>query len=209
MVLAMLLPTSFASAEPQKPAYAGLFVDGATWTMPCTRRGTLPVRPPTSDGSLECKVSEVLSIGKATLAHLVCSGNTANPEGWYAMIDRGFYRLESADVGPARPRARWTDFEAPQGTFQASDVKSLRALRPWMPKRVSAASWKDPPHPSGWTGDGTNFRSNGAWCAQAHGSNGGGGESRTICFDRAGLAGTGWSTGESGYAWECGVMSQP
>jgi hypothetical protein len=143
------------------------------------------------------------------LVRIACSGARVDPGGWYAMIDRGLYHLDRFVVGssePPRPRARWTDYGRPAGSFRASDVVALRAQRPLMPTKPIGASWNDPAHPSGWTGGGTNVQRGKAWCASTGGANGGGGEWRTLCVSDQGLVGARFEKGGAIYRWSCGVL---
>jgi hypothetical protein len=193
------------------PPYRALFVKDATWKLSCVKvpshldggHGT-----PLPDGDLKCDVAELRTVGGATLVHIECKPREATATGWYAMIDRGLYRLDqfpaSPENDPPRPKRRWEDYDAPKGTFQASDVAVLRASRPLIQARPAAATWDEPPHPSGWRGGGATFSRGGAWCAETHGSNGGGGESRTLCVSELGLAGTELDKGGAVFTWRCG-----
>lgn len=210
VILAGLAITTRVSAEPPPP-YRELFVRGAKWSLPCVKTPAGLAGSPTAksspDGTLECEITELQAIGGAKLAHLECRGSDANPTGWYAMIDRGLYRIDqwSSDT-PPRPRARWQDYQPPPGSFRASDVASLRALHPLMPSKPVAATWNDPPHPSGWTGGGASFQRTGAWCASRGGSNGGGGEWTTLCVSEKGLVGSQFDKGGASLRWSCGVL---
>jgi hypothetical protein len=111
----LALCVSSASADPAPP-YMSLFLDHGEWTLPCDRVRIGPevagrIIKPEPDGELRCKTSELKRIGTATLVRPDCTGSEANPSGWYAMIDRGLYRLWE---GPRRPTSPQSTLDRPR-----------------------------------------------------------------------------------------------
>lgn len=167
-----------------RPPYAALFVEGATWTLPCVYHDYMlspeATRP---GGELRCVADHVHRAGDATLVRHTCTREHADPRlqgeestAWYAMTDDGLYRVEPPN-GRFRIFARRPHVEHADYTEPLSGAHVVRAIT----------------------------RRGDSWCRFDHVANGDGGSGGTFCISKTrGVIGRDIPYPEAGWTDHCG-----
>ncbi len=205
--------------------FAGLFVVGASWTLPCFDER---VDAATATGDRRYEVLEVRTVAGVELVHI-------SELGWYAMTDAGLHELGAGDSSlyyavdrdptadpDVPPHVTRHFFEQPRrGAFDASDAALLKRRPPMIasPPRDTTRFEpgahdqheldEDPSYQPDGDGCGrasSVFPYGGGWCVQTAISCGGGAHYTFLCFAQGrGVIGVGAGQFEGTYAGErCG-----